>query len=395
MSSSESAVVKKLRRSNKARKTKRKHKDSQLQLKQEQRHSRQSSTEVELADTSVTSAATAAADALGDRQRCQRENKICGELDHLGTFKATEPLRRSKRRKRDVDTKHLDKENKGQARKKRRRKSTRLKSEHFDTDHEMRNELSSSVKASAQAEQQPIKKEGIDTDSKPEKRIRRSTRRSCPYFTSDSTAPIEATKEAKRSRRKKKAEQDVDDNSRAVSAKITDRQPISDDTFGLLQEVYAPDALKVIIVAMFCNQTPGSRARPYLAKLFEKYPTARLLALANQQELAEEIKPLGLHNVRARRLIQLATEWLTRPPVKGTRSPRKGIPKRMAYPDTEVSHLPGCGPYAMDSYRLFCTGDGWREVRPDDRELRPYVKWRWSKEGIDYDTLVRDTPGTR
>lgn len=186
---------------------------------------------------------------------------------------------------------------------------------------------------------------------------------------------------------------DVDHDSQLqgrVEARLLGCRPIYGNQFGLLQEVYAPDPLRVIIVAMFCNQTPGSRARPHLQRLFENYPDALALSQASVEQLAQEIRPLGLHRRRAQRLVQLATSWLERPPVLGVVSSRKGLSKDIGYPDTEISHLPGCGPYAMDSYRLFCTGEGWRSVRPDDKELLPYVQWRWSREGIDYKKLLQD-----
>ena len=44
------------------------------------------------------------------------------------------------------------------------------------------------------------------------------------------------------------------------------------------------------------------------------------------------------------------------------------------YPPTHVSHYPGSGKYALDSYRIFCMGDGeWKKVCSDDKELRRYL----------------------
>jgi hypothetical protein len=44
------------------------------------------------------------------------------------------------------------------------------------------------------------------------------------------------------------------------------------------------------------------------------------------------------------------------------------------YPRTAISHLPGCGKYALDSYRIFCIGGGeWKSVLPDDKELKKYL----------------------
>lgn len=42
-----------------------------------------------------------------------------------------------------------------------------------------------------------------------------------------------------------------------------------------------------------------------------------------------------------------------------------------------ISHLPGSGKYAIDSYRIYCGGiageDEWRHVRPEDKELIRYL----------------------
>lgn len=48
--------------------------------------------------------------------------------------------------------------------------------------------------------------------------------------------------------------------------------------------------------------------------------------------------------------------------------------RKVRYPPTPVSHVPGCGPYALDSYRIFCGGaEEWKRVRPTDKELTKYL----------------------
>lgn len=47
---------------------------------------------------------------------------------------------------------------------------------------------------------------------------------------------------------------------------------------------------------------------------------------------------------------------------------------RERYPPTCISHLPGSGPYALDSYRIFCGAeDEWKVVAPADKELVKYL----------------------
>lgn len=40
------------------------------------------------------------------------------------------------------------------------------------------------------------------------------------------------------------------------------------------------------------------------------------------------------------------------------------------------------GIYALDSWRIFCAGEEeWRDVRPMDKELQAWMRWRWAREG--------------
>lgn len=76
--------------------------------------------------------------------------------------------------------------------------------------------------------------------------------------------------------------------------------------------------------------------------------------------------------------------------------------KRERYPPTPISHLPGTGPYALDSFRIFCSSlddlspEEWKSVIPTDKELIRYLvcifihvtipyystdsykKWKWA-----------------
>jgi len=50
-----------------------------------------------------------------------------------------------------------------------------------------------------------------------------------------------------------------------------------------------------------------------------------------------------------------------------------------SYLSTPISHLPGTGPYALDSYRIFCLShqnpfcEEWKTVQPTDKELVLYL----------------------
>jgi hypothetical protein len=128
---------------------------------------------------------------------------------------------------------------------------------------------------------------------------------------------------------------------------------------------------------------------------------------------------LGFQNQRAKKCIALAQTWLAAPPVKGKRYRKLHYPNKRDGRDVgpnecvsdgdprvawEISHLPGVGAYAIDSWRIFCrdelrglttdrkgsgTEEGfnpeWKSVHPMDKELRAYLTWMWLKEGWAWD----------
>lgn len=163
--------------------------------------------------------------------------------------------------------------------------------------------------------------------------------------------------------------------------------------YGLVQEILTPDVFGMTIVCILLNQTTGRAAVPVFYDLMELYPTPRLLSEADIDTLTEMLQPIGLHNIRAKRLKDFATQWVARPPRWGVIYPsRVSLPKGKAgawrrhdsgveadvekelqldrdvpvaeapqkntYPPTEISHLPGVGRYALDSFLLFrpCQG---------------------------------------
>ena len=85
---------------------------------------------------------------------------------------------------------------------------------------------------------------------------------------------------------------------------------------------------------------------------------------------------LGLSYMRARRLIALSKMYMEYPPNPRLFYKSKVVKDKttIEYPPTHISHYPGSGKYALDSYRIFCMGKGeWKKVRSDDKELRRYL----------------------
>lgn len=212
-------------------------------------------------------------------------------------------------------------------------------------------------------------------------------------------------------------------------------RPESATSYGLIQDYLASVATSpeqciytVLIQCILWNQTSGRQARPVLSALLTLYPDAAALAAADLTSLTAMLQPLGLHNIRAARLLAFAKAWLVAPPCTERRYRKLHYPLKGSGTDIkaaevlgpederegwEVAHLPGVGAYALDSYRLVCRdwlrgmgreGDGekregwepeWMRIEGDkgrvvplDKDLRKALVWRWGKEGWVWDPVT-------
>jgi len=197
--------------------------------------------------------------------------------------------------------------------------------------------------------------------------------------------------------------------------------PLSSPTFGLIQEKLASDPFRLLIAVTFLIRTHGKHAIPVFYTLISKYPTPESLAEAEVDDFVDIIRHLGLQNQRAATYQAYARIWLDDPPVRGKRFAVKGYPNkesgRNISKDTiladddegdgwEIGHMTQ-GPYALDSWRIFCrdklrgvaegwNGEGaqagfqpeWMRVVPEDKELRAFLRWMWLKEGFEWDPFT-------
>lgn len=188
-------------------------------------------------------------------------------------------------------------------------------------------------------------------------------------------------------------------------ASILPWPPKDTERFGLIQEEFADRPFFVILVTIFLTKTKGSNAIPMFRKFAEAYPTPEALVEAPVEDLMTYFETLGLPQ-RANSIKNLATTWVQQPPVAGIVSkfaykypdPASTLP----FPDElfeeplgvpvgtqfEIGHLKGFGQYGMDSWRIFCRdellgkdNEEWMHVVPNDKELRSYVRWKWSLKG--------------
>jgi methyl-CpG-binding domain protein 4 len=177
--------------------------------------------------------------------------------------------------------------------------------------------------------------------------------------------------------------------------------------FGLIQERICSSLYALVVQAVLWNQTRGSMARPVLFAFLAQYPSPEKLSSASLEELTAMLQPIGLHNIRAVRLIALANAWLAAPPSKTRRYRKLHYPSRGCGTDVkpgdvlglederagwEIAHLPGMGAYALDSYRIFYRDKlrgikftteiepEWKRVRAEDKELKAYLEWKWEMD---------------
>lgn len=202
--------------------------------------------------------------------------------------------------------------------------------------------------------------------------------------------------------------------------------PLHATSFGLVQERLCHDPFRLLVAVIFLNKTRGSVALPVFYQLMDRYPTPADLAGANQADVVTIIQHLGLQNQRAKKCIHLAKAWLERPPEKGKRYRVLHYPKRNDGKDVgvgdiigeddervawEIGQLPGIGVYAIDSWRIFCRDEllglptglpkeltpeakeeelqkEWTKVLAGDKELRAYLRWRWLRNGWNWDPVT-------
>lgn len=208
--------------------------------------------------------------------------------------------------------------------------------------------------------------------------------------------------------------------------------PLSADRFGLIQEELADDPFRLLIAITFLIRTAGKAAIPVFRQLMERFPTPEALAAADPTEIVSMIHPLGLSGVRCAAIQKYARAWLEKPPTREVRYGVKNYPRQGdgahvragdefgsedigsglkaescpvdAVADArrraigaawEIGHVTH-GPYALDSWRIFCRdvllgrsqhwmGRGnapefqpeWMRVLPRDKELRACLRWMW------------------
>jgi methyl-CpG-binding domain protein 4 len=133
-------------------------------------------------------------------------------------------------------------------------------------------------------------------------------------------------------------------------------QPLRDD---LMVQQQLPDGLgnvnaawQHMVAVIMLNQTGRKPVKTVLPIFLDRWRTPDKFLMADIDEIREVIWPLGMVNVRAKRLKRMTADFLT-------------------WDHEDATMLYGIGKYGSDSYEIFfkhnCT------VEPTDKELRRYL----------------------
>lgn len=93
--------------------------------------------------------------------------------------------------------------------------------------------------------------------------------------------------------------------------------------------------------------------------VFDLWPTPEDLRRARREDLEIVLQPLGLGRRSSSTLVKLSEAWV------GWREPPRTI---------AIGDMPGCGQYAVDSWRIFILRD--LDFVPGDNTLKAYLEPR-------------------
>ena len=110
------------------------------------------------------------------------------------------------------------------------------------------------------------------------------------------------------------------------------------------------------------NQTNRKQVKAVLPKLFKKYPDAVTFIRGRKATQERMLKPLGMWNVRAKRIRKMSEQFLT-------------------WDYQEASDLHGIGKYGSDSYKIFYKNEIPDDVQ--DKELKKYIENLESKHEVE------------
>lgn len=107
-----------------------------------------------------------------------------------------------------------------------------------------------------------------------------------------------------------------------------------------------------MVAVIMLNQTGRKPVKTVLPEFLHRWPTVNEFLKANEDEIKEVIRPLGLLNVRCKRLMKMSMDFVN-------------------WDQNDAKDLYGIGKYGSDSYDIFFKLD--YTVNPTDKELKRYL----------------------
>jgi methyl-CpG-binding domain protein 4 len=132
-------------------------------------------------------------------------------------------------------------------------------------------------------------------------------------------------------------------------------EPLRDDLM-VQQQLPAqhPDirAWQHMVAVIMLNQTGRKPVKTVLPVFLSRWPNALFFRRAREQDIKDVIWPLGMVNVRCKRLQRMTEDFLT-------------------WDQQDATMLYGIGKYGSDSYEIFFKNN--YSVQPTDKELIRYL----------------------
>ena len=126
--------------------------------------------------------------------------------------------------------------------------------------------------------------------------------------------------------------------------------PLRDD---LMVQQQIKNSWEHMVGVIMLNQTGRKPVKTVLPEFLHWFPTPQLLLEAEEDFVKSVIAPLGMYNVRYKRLVNMSRDYIT-------------------WNGVDASKLYGIGKYGSDSYEIFYKNN--YSVEPTDKELKRYLK---------------------
>ena len=153
--------------------------------------------------------------------------------------------------------------------------------------------------------------------------------------------------------REDKFEQEQIDLKESYQQSIKNRQERKVMKDNLMVQQQVENVWQHMVGVICLNQTGRKKVKKILPKLFDKFPTPQKLLESNRETIADIIKELGMHNVRAQRIWRMSEEYLR-------------------WDGEDATKLFGIGKYGSDSYQIFYKNKIPENVQ--DKELKRYIR---------------------